>query len=49
VLPILRARGLFRTDYEGRTLREHYGLERPQSRFALKSAKSEEKYFLATP
>lgn len=38
VLPILRARGLFRTDYEGRTLREHYGLERPQSRFALKSA-----------
>ena len=29
VLPILRERGLFRTDYEGDTLREHYGLPRP--------------------
>ncbi|MFI5911904.1 LLM class flavin-dependent oxidoreductase [Dactylosporangium sp. NPDC051541] len=29
VVPILRARGLFRTDYEGRTLREHYGLTAP--------------------
>lgn len=33
VLPILRARGLFRTEYTGRTLREHYGLPRPASRF----------------
>ncbi|MCE5292824.1 MAG: LLM class flavin-dependent oxidoreductase [Nocardiaceae bacterium] len=26
VVPILRKRGLFRTEYTGRTLREHYGL-----------------------
>ncbi|CPU66376.1 nitrilotriacetate monooxygenase component A (NTA monooxygenase component A) (NTA-MO A) [Mycobacteroides abscessus] len=33
VLPVLRERGLFRTEYEGRTLREHYGLERPANRY----------------
>lgn len=33
VLPILRERGLFRTEYDGRTLREHYGLDRPASGF----------------
>ncbi|MFD4671213.1 LLM class flavin-dependent oxidoreductase [Lentzea sp. NPDC058450] len=33
VLPILRRRGLFRTDYTGTTLREHYGLRRPASQF----------------
>ncbi|MGY2257672.1 LLM class flavin-dependent oxidoreductase [Pseudomonas sp. SDO55104_S430] len=38
VLPILRKRGLFREEYAGTTLREHYGLSRPVSRFALKSA-----------
>jgi hypothetical protein len=32
VVPILQRRGLFRTDYEGRTLREHYGLQRPANR-----------------
>lgn len=31
VVPILRKRGLFRHDYTGRTLREHYGLPRPPS------------------
>jgi FMN-dependent oxidoreductase (nitrilotriacetate monooxygenase family) len=31
VVPILRKRGLFRDDYEGRTLREHYGLARPEN------------------
>lgn len=36
VLPILRRRGLFRTAYEGTTLRDHYGLPRPESRFAPK-------------
>jgi hypothetical protein len=30
----LQRRGLFRTEYEGRTLREHLGLERPASRYA---------------
>lgn len=34
VVPILQERGLFRTEYAGRTLRDHYGLERPVSRFA---------------
>jgi FMN-dependent oxidoreductase (nitrilotriacetate monooxygenase family) len=34
VVPILQRRGLFRTEYEGSTLREHYGLERPASQFA---------------
>src|SRR4029079_4202037 len=33
VIPILQRRGLFRTSYEGTTLREHYGLPRPQSTF----------------
>ena len=32
VLPELRRRGLFRTEYEGRTLREHLGLQRPVHR-----------------
>ncbi|MEU5952688.1 LLM class flavin-dependent oxidoreductase [Streptomyces sp. NPDC047525] len=34
VVPILRARGLFRTEYTGTTLRDHYGLERPESQYA---------------
>lgn len=29
VVPILQRRGLFRTEYAGRTLREHLGLARP--------------------
>jgi len=33
VLPMLQRRGLFRTEYQGTTLREHYGLERPESAF----------------
>jgi N-acetyl-S-(2-succino)cysteine monooxygenase len=32
VVPILRKRGLFRTDYEGETLRDLYGLQRPANR-----------------
>jgi FMN-dependent oxidoreductase (nitrilotriacetate monooxygenase family) len=38
VIPILRRRGLFRTGYTGATLREHYGLERPVSRFSQQIA-----------
>jgi N-acetyl-S-(2-succino)cysteine monooxygenase len=34
VLPELRRRGLFRTEYSGRTLREHLGLRRPENRYA---------------
>ncbi|WP_042370976.1 LLM class flavin-dependent oxidoreductase [Streptacidiphilus neutrinimicus] len=33
VLPILRAKGLFREDYQGTTLREHYGLPIPANQF----------------
>jgi alkanesulfonate monooxygenase SsuD/methylene tetrahydromethanopterin reductase-like flavin-dependent oxidoreductase (luciferase family) len=33
VIPILQERGLFRTEYEGSTLRDHFGLDRPASRF----------------
>ena len=29
VVPILQERGLFRTQYDGSTLREHLGLARP--------------------
>jgi FMN-dependent oxidoreductase (nitrilotriacetate monooxygenase family) len=32
VVPILQRRGLFRTEYEGSTLREHLGLRRPEVR-----------------
>jgi FMN-dependent oxidoreductase (nitrilotriacetate monooxygenase family) len=34
VVPLLQRRGLFRTEYQGTTLREHYGLTRPPSRYA---------------
>jgi FMN-dependent oxidoreductase (nitrilotriacetate monooxygenase family) len=34
VIPELRRRGIFRREYEGATLREHYGLERPRSQYA---------------
>jgi FMN-dependent oxidoreductase (nitrilotriacetate monooxygenase family) len=35
VVPILQERGLFRTEYRGTTLREHYGLPRPVNRLVL--------------
>jgi FMN-dependent oxidoreductase (nitrilotriacetate monooxygenase family) len=34
VVPILQDRGLFRTEYAGTTLRDHYGLPRPESQYA---------------
>ncbi|ALV46398.1 monooxygenase [Arthrobacter alpinus] len=34
VVPLLQDRGLFRTEYTGRTLREHYGLARPEATLA---------------
>jgi len=33
VIPILQRRGLFRTEYNGTMLREHYGLPSPASVF----------------
>jgi FMN-dependent oxidoreductase (nitrilotriacetate monooxygenase family) len=41
VVPLLRARGLFRNEYTGRTLREHYGLPRPVSRYAEPQVEAE--------
>lgn len=38
VIPLLQRRGLFRTAYEGTTLREHYGLDWPASVFDKKPA-----------
>jgi hypothetical protein len=34
VVPLLQERGLFRREYEGRTLREHLGLSVPANRHA---------------
>jgi alkanesulfonate monooxygenase len=33
VVPELQRRGIFRTEYEGKTLRENLGLPRPKNRF----------------
>ena len=33
VVPELQRRGLFRREYEGRTLRENLGLPRPENQF----------------
>jgi alkanesulfonate monooxygenase len=33
VIPELQKRGIFRKEYEGRTLRENLGLPRPKNRF----------------
>lgn len=41
VAPILRDRGLFRREYTGRTLREHYGLHRPANGFAAAAGRSQ--------
>jgi FMN-dependent oxidoreductase (nitrilotriacetate monooxygenase family) len=44
LVPELQRRGIFRTDYEGNTLREHLGLPRPENQFfradAQRSAKA---------
>jgi len=38
VVPILQERGLFRTEYEGTTLRDHYGLPRPANSLEVTAA-----------
>ncbi|WP_454753447.1 LLM class flavin-dependent oxidoreductase [Cupriavidus necator] len=38
VVPILQRRGIFRTEYEGTTLRAHLGLERPAGRLPAQAA-----------
>ena len=42
VIPELQRRGLFRTEYTGRTLREHLGLPRPPSRYASRADEAAE-------
>jgi alkanesulfonate monooxygenase len=37
VIPELQRRGLFRTAYEGKTLRENLGLKRPENQYAVRS------------
>ncbi|WP_090985026.1 LLM class flavin-dependent oxidoreductase [Paenibacillus sp. CF384] len=37
VVPELQRRGLFRTAYQGRTLREHFGLGRPVNRYGIQA------------
>jgi FMN-dependent oxidoreductase (nitrilotriacetate monooxygenase family) len=39
VVPELQRRGLFRTEYSGTTLRQHYGLSRPDNQFAATTTK----------
>jgi FMN-dependent oxidoreductase (nitrilotriacetate monooxygenase family) len=39
VIPLLQRRGLFRTAYDGTTLREHYGLPWPKSSWSKTAAK----------
>jgi len=34
VVPLLQRKGIFRTEYQGNTLRDHYGLDRPSNTFA---------------
>ena len=41
VVPVLQRRGLFRTEYEGATLRENLGLTRPESRYARPEDRSD--------
>lgn len=38
VVPLLQERGLFRTEYQGRTLRENLGLDHPENRHARAGA-----------
>ncbi len=42
VVPELQRRGLFRTEYEGATLRENLGLPRPENRFFAPRARAAE-------
>lgn len=41
IVPELQRRGLFRTAYEGSTLRENLGLKRPENQYVLKNQQSQ--------
>jgi hypothetical protein len=40
VVPILRRRGLLRSEYTGSTLRDHYGLPRPDNQFRARRSRA---------
>ncbi|MEY4576406.1 MAG: hypothetical protein RL701_1109 [Pseudomonadota bacterium] len=42
VVPVLQRRGLFRTEYTGTTLRDHYGLSKPERRSSTPRASAAE-------
>jgi FMN-dependent oxidoreductase (nitrilotriacetate monooxygenase family) len=42
VIPELQRRGIFRREYEGKTLRENLGLPRPENRFFAKAVRAAE-------
>ncbi|HVG50846.1 MAG TPA: LLM class flavin-dependent oxidoreductase, partial [Xanthobacteraceae bacterium] len=42
VVPELQRRGIFRREYEGKTLRENLGLPRPENQFFSKTRALEE-------
>jgi hypothetical protein len=44
VLPILKQRGLFRTEYESDTLRGNLGLAKPVNRYAAPAAQVRSKH-----
>ena len=41
VVPELQRRGVFRTEYEGSTLRDHLGLRRPANRYTAHARAAE--------
>jgi hypothetical protein len=41
VVPELQKRGIFRKEYEGRTLRDHFGLDRPHNPYTRMRVKNE--------
>lgn len=41
VVPLLRKRGLFRSEYTGTTLRDHYGLARPPNQYSASALAAE--------
>ncbi len=48
VLPLLRRKGLFREDYAGTTLREHFGLPLPDNSFGQRCRMTEHSAALTT-
>ena len=49
VVPLLRRRGIFRSAYQGSTLRDHYGLPRPTSQYAAAHRQTQPTVEVTTP